>query len=180
MHIVLFFVAQLNPKNTSVDFADYIEDEDEGRKRGRPRDMFVTYAQLLENRIDTAADFAHRKYPLLKFDYRWVALSSEPDGCHCSCILCVWSNSRSLFSLKRDDGRRYGNLLVTMKASDFVYHCFNQGHCAITRPLRDYIMQCNLARNGDATSKKINLKTAIDYAVNDPVKLLQIAKQYVL
>ena len=172
----------MNPNNTSLDFDDYIEceDEDDARKRGRPRDMFVTYAQLLDNRLEKADDFARKKYANLKFDYRWVALSAEPDGCHVSCILCVWSNSRSLFSLKRDDGRRYGNLLVTTKSSQFVYHCFTQSHCAIVRAFRDYIIQCNGARYGNPKAKKINLKTAIEYAANDPVKLLQITKQYVL
>ena len=150
------------------------------RKRGRPPDMFVTYAQLLFSRLRKAIALARQKYPGLNVDFDWVSLSHEEDGCHCSCVLCVWTDSRSLFSLKRDDGRRFGNLLVTIKPSQFINHLFNQGHTQIVSAFRDFMIQNNILTEGDPKAKRIYLKTAIDYAANDPVKLLQITKQYVL
>ena len=149
-------------------------------KRGRPPDMFVTYAHLLNSRLQRATKYAKNEYPTLKVDFDWVSLTVEDDGCHCSCVLCVWSDVRSLFSLKHDDGRRYGNLLVKIKPSSFVNHLFTQAHTRIVAVFRDFMIQNNIANAGKARAKRIDLKTAIKYAANDPVKLLQITKQYVL
>ena len=149
-------------------------------KRRRPPDVFVTYAHLLVSRLKKASKLAKGRYPALNVDFDWVSLTVEDDGCHCSCVLCVWSDARSLFSLKRDDGRRYGNLLVKIKPSSFMYHLFTQSHTRIVSAFRDFMIQMNIAMQGNPKAKRLNLKTAIEYAANDPVKLLQITKQYVL
>ena len=81
----------MNPQNASGSLNELMDVEP---KRGRSPDMFVTYARLLNSRLERAVVHAKNKYPTLKFDFHWVSLTVEDDGCHASFVLCVWIDVR--------------------------------------------------------------------------------------
>ena len=62
----------MNPQNASGSLNELMDVEP---KRGRSPDMFVTYARLLNSRLERAVVHAKNKYPTLKFDFDWVSLT---------------------------------------------------------------------------------------------------------